>query len=576
VKLPTRPRIRLRLPREIRAGGTFRAEVVLDAKRAVKVERVRVELDGHEAHHRWLGLRATLVENETLPEGRTSLSCRFELPERAPPTYAGRYASVRYTMKVSVVIPWWADREQAFVVHVLPPDVPILDEDPYVFSTAPRGPKATELYLEGSLDGRTLRAGGSLSGNVALANLAYHRVHAFELALTARESGPALPAGPEAHRYVLQLRVPAVDGEAVSFRMGIPAQVAPSFQSRWLALRWSLEIRARVRFGDDLIVRIPVTVLPPGETAAARRPRFAPPTVGSARVRALWADVAKTYGLELEGGAMIGRRGDVQLAIGRQHRGREGVFLVASLEHPSVHLGLDGGLLEGFRRLLGGNVPIHPKFDEDCYATGRDPRQVTHYVRACFETVFPTVIRVADLHDEGAVLQWRDSGQSRRALEAFVKAAIEVAERTTSARDVPPPKEFDAVRSAWEEVAAELEEGALETARMCVTGKLDGRDVRIATIWEDRHPARTRVSLAPASPIDESFHVFPGGAFGELPKEAQPIAESLAKDGQLEIGAERIALVRTPAVLDPSNATTLLRRMSRLAAALRAHAGPYR
>jgi hypothetical protein len=57
--------------------------------------------------------------------------------------------------------------------------------------------------------------------------------------------------------------------------------------------------------------------------------------VGSARLELLWETVARHTGCEPEGTTMRTTVGSVSVDVRREHRGRDGVYVVGELRYPA-------------------------------------------------------------------------------------------------------------------------------------------------------------------------------------------------------------------------------------------------
>ena len=120
--LKARPKVRVRVPNEIRSGQSFRAMVLLDCKREVEVDFVKIHLTGTEGwtigsgkHARTrrqalVSLGAELSGKRVLSKGRTELPVTIPLPENLPPSYDGAAGRIEYVLAVHVSVPWWPDR----------------------------------------------------------------------------------------------------------------------------------------------------------------------------------------------------------------------------------------------------------------------------------------------------------------------------------------------------------------------------------------------------------------------------------------------------------------------------------
>lgn len=589
----------VRIPSTILPGGEFVANVALEAKSDVPVDWVDVLLEGKEDarfgqgnharrfSHTHARLSARVYEGGTLPKGQSNFACRFALPAGLPPSYRGSAAECSYTLSVHVSIPWWPDRKAAFDINVGTPRVQAPDAAAATYGSHPQGPRGDELTVECSLAERVLEPGGVVHGAIALGNLAYHHVRYVSVALVGNEivqtSDGQLRDVNDDRRYVMRLPVPEGlgDAETIPFRMRIPERVSASWKSVLWELVWTLDVEAHVRLGRNVLLRIPMTVVPSG--SAPKQDRKAPPIIGSERVLAVWSSVAKSLDLNLEGDTLRKRVEDTDVVIRREHRGSDGIFLVAELSFPSLHLGLDGGLRRGFRRVLGGGVECgDATWDRRHYIVARHPEQFGQVLR----WLSPVLIAV-DLHDidDGqAVLQSREAGLTVEPLHRFAGRALEVARAIHAARGrIPPPPCMASALEAWQLVAHKLE-GSLETARMAVVGSIEGAPVELETTWDgDASPETTLVRTVPnAPPRREQEVTWEGGRFTEGGREGLPEACLEVLDRLLEkalgfsIDDREILLVLPAPVSDAAELLDAAHGVVGIASALRVGAGPYR
>jgi hypothetical protein len=612
--LKTRPKIRARVPNEIRPGDSFLATVLLDCRREVEVDFVDVVVEGTEgwrvgSGNHTVSRRLTLVRlgarlcgARTLPEGRTELSVRIPLPPDAPPSYRGQAAWIDYELQVHASVPWWPDRRAAFEIHVAPPERRSPATTTQVYSSDPQGPREREAHAELSLASTWTRAGDLVSGALALSNVRHNRYSEIAVGLRGVETlydGGRRRSDRESMRYQIRLGAEQVgEGEMIPFRFRLPddamAELAwaprPGGTAGLCSLQWELEVVVGIRWGSDLTLRVPFGVLPRSARPGDAPPRLAPPTVGSDRLRAIWAGVGEPHGLRYDAQSLVGRFGETTLAIRRDHMGRGGIFVVAELRYPKLHLELEVEPASSVQKMVGGGARIgDPSWDRDHYVLARDEAQVAEVLRAIVPALRNASLRRMD--DEQLVVEVRDSGQSRARMERFAAAAVALARAfETVRRDLPPPPAMAPALEAWRALARRLN-GALETARMRVEGRLGalGAEARIAFDGAGQ-PMTTWLSVRPPSPLDDEhrFHwVAADGAIeAAMGERFEGEARELLKivgDGarELEIEPARLALclpapVGLPGALDAAQTERRLSRMARLVSILRGPTGPYR
>lgn len=612
--IKARPKIQLILPSYARPGDAVDAEIVLTAKRPVELRRMTCRLVGEEAvviqqgqyGSRWArtlcAYEARLLEEQTVPEGRSKHQVRFRLPEGLPPSYnlrrgewVSQGASVDYTVSVALDIPWWPDAEADFTLVVQSPPQQVDDEGATLHATSVEGPSGKEPHLEFSLSSRQVMGGDTLRGELALGNVDFNRYKTAILALTGyesllRESGDRVQRV-EAARYAVELDVSsATEGQAIPFGMKLPGELAPSHQSKLWALDWVFEVKIRVAWGSDLVAQVPVEVLPSGSNRR-RTPRKAPPRIGGERMAAIWTAVGGELGLTFDAdeAALTGSAGPVALRLRREHRGADGLFLVADLRFSSLGIGIDGGQAGSLRRVMGGGVSIGDEsWDEHHYLTGRESRQVEAFARRLRPTLLP--LGLADIADDRLVVERRDAGQSRAALSRFGQDVLALAQALPRARRrIPPPAAMTAARDGWSKLAEGLG-GELRAGDMAIFGRYEGAPVAIATVWAPSGEAEhTSFEYRGDDLVAEKDQLVwadgriraRGPADGDpqrLGKRARTLIERATdRSKSLTIATDRLVLwdARAP-ILRTEPLEQRLAQLAELAAALRGHGGPYR
>lgn len=581
MKWPHRPRVQLFLPREVRSGDHFELEVRAHAKRPVWVGPVTVRVVGSAWLQQILALRAIVFDGGELPAGESRWRCRVELPRELPPSFHGTRLRIAYRAETHVDIPFWPDREAGFELPVLPPEQPLPNETPYHFSTRPEGPQGALPHLEGIVDRRVLAVGDSIAGRVALSNLAAVRYSSLEVALVAAESLAGEREGVEGQRFVLALPLPLADGEPVSFHMRVPT-VTPTFESPYGALRWRLVVSARHARGT-LRVPIPIEVRAADPNATAQRLVPALPSIGSARVAKLWARVGAEHGFALRDGALSWKQGALAVDVGREHRGRDGVVLVARVMWPELGLGLRGGPRSALGKLLGSfaleGESVPGSFFVDHASEARFDAQGRAALRLLFSESLGAV-KVAELGDAGARLELDGVSEDPGMLSRFLGYARALAENAEDLHDrVPPPDPLVESLPAWEAWARTLAEARLDRVMLGVEGVFEGARIRVSHVSVAGARLGASVAVLADATLDPCFVARDTVDLAAQPKleaESRALAAAVLEAGDLEV-REDLVEVRIPATIDdPARLEGLLRKVARLTARLRRGAGPYR
>gem|GEM_PF-2711077 len=631
--LKHRPKLRLKTPRELRAGNSFQATVVIDAKREVPVDNVTISLIGKEQGRVGFGknavgqtvqiikLTAELAGKTVLPAGRTELPCRFDLPVDTAPSYVGKLASTSYQISVRASIPWWPDAKEDFEIIILATYPTDRKETPTIFPSDTRGPQSKAGYFEASLPTLDLESGSILPISVALSNVAYNRYATLEFSLIGREhvhlERTLLTRGKQGHNVLCQQKSSwsleeGDEGESFSFSVQIPPSLAPTFSSKLWSVHWTIGLKAVVRWGRDVNLQIPIRILPVNAESSTRQ-LFAPPDVGSERVNAIWQDVAAARQLTYEDGALSTRVSDhgsggtpIALTIKREHRGSKGIFLVGKIDYPALHLGLEvapAGLLGNVNSQdidFFGYAPNEIKNDKPiakheriaaknwnkAHALGgREEAQITAFFGPLAGALLP--MNVARMTDDELVVEYRNSGTRRGDLNRFAQQVVALATAIPLGRaNIPAPAEMQAHVPSWRSLAQKLD-GVLELSRMAIRGSYQGLQVRLATHWLARNKVdctRIELELTTAIGSDHTFDLqfSDSDTPTELPS-LLPGAAASAIQRLREMKALSLRVEQSTIHLDLpgrySNALDLLDYLDRLvslADALRPMGGPYR
>jgi hypothetical protein len=502
--VPTRPRIHLKAPPVLYPGQSFELSVELEVPSELHVDRVTARLTGTESakvgsgkqqrtqHVNLVAVEAVLSGEATFAPGKKELRARFELPPGLPPTYSSTRTQVQYEVRVHVDIPWWPDARKRFALYVGALPMGQAPGAPAIFAHPPGGPRATEAAFEGSLGATVLTPGGGLRGAIALLNVGARTYRGFTISLLGQEqrtvtnwTGTKVETS-IVESYTLHFPTPTpVEGEPMQFSFEVPPNANPTTVSRLWRLDWFVEVELNVAWASDPKLRTLVVMLPRTGGDAPLVP--APPSVGSPRLARLWRLAAEELGMTYETGALRSRSGDVDLEIVREHRGRDGLYLVARVHHPSLHLGL---------HLRKGEIK------------GRDAAQV----RSFLTLLGPRAATpIAALSDELTRVEVKDGGQNRQKLILFARDALRLADGLAGVyADLPIPTHEAARLHEWQELARRLD-GPLERGRLGVQGMFRGTPAEIEMRWtSDGAPLGARLTLrppyklgeAPRSPID--------------------------------------------------------------------------
>ena len=345
------------------------------------------------------------------------------------------------------------------------------------------------------------------------------------------------------------------------------------------------EVKVRIAWGNDVVAQVPVTVIPSGSDRVATRRRAAP-RIGGERLAQIWTAVGGELGLAFDAteADLRGSVGPVQVRIRREHRGGEGLFLLADLRYPDLGLGIDGGLAGSLRRVLGGGVAIgDDEWDQRHYLTGREPAQIQVFGKALRRALLP--LRLTDIEDDRLSVERRDAGQNRAPLLRFGSDVLALARALPPAtKTIPAPALMADGLPAWRQLAERLGGGELRTSDMAVFGRLDGAAVSVATTWgpgdEPEHTSIEYRGVGIAS--EKNAFVWAGGepvsGSPDLDEGTKKLLSDVLVDAKsLTVATDRIVLwdQRAP-ILEFEPLRTRLEQLAALAAALQGRGGPYR
>ena len=587
-------------PPEIRIGAELRARVRLLVKRPVRITSLSAEWigleearfgSGHDTARMKYRISAgplRVLSKTTLEAGEHEYALQMAVPANMPPSYSGQRCSTRHQLSIRLCIPWWFDRETSFELPVEPAASSASHAgEPIVFASREGGPEAKKAYVEGSLASNAMAAGDVLQGAVALLNTEHNRYSKITASLIGTETlhHHRKRERHEARRLSVDIDVKNPgEGESIAVVLRLPETLAPSAQATLWSLQWAFDLVARVRFGRDESIRVPITIAPASQRSEVPLQLVAP-RVGSARQRALWEAVAADHGLEYFGAAMMaGSIGEVGLTIERENRGRQGWRLVAKLQYPSLHIGAsisEPSLLQGMS--FGGMKVVGGKWGRRHVVSARSPMQA----QSLFEALAPGLpsFALVRMDDESIYLERPESGLRRRRLANFVIAAREMAEVLSRARtQIPPASEFVESLVQWSEFAVNLG-SAIEPGDMSIEGSYQGLTVKTGHIWQRGTLSGTVIGILGLveQKEEDCFALEPGGD-GMIDEEDLQALEGRAREflGPALLGA--VSFKSGPAEdwlqlspqLEPTHVKTRLAAMARYSS-LRANVtGPYR
>ena len=629
-----RPRVRVRAPGFVHPGESFVAEIDVDCKRELDINEITAVFQGTEQASIGSGksrrsrsmrvaqLGARVTGKGKLPEGRSSYRVRFELPAGAPPSYEGFAASTRYELTVRVDIPWWPDRKSAFQITVKHKPAPGDEGKPVVFTTAQGASDFSRPYLEASLATDVLAPGETLNGTFALLNPPERAsVEVRVVGAQKRIVGSSTAVTDQFRSRNAHEVTPRGGGAQQTFKIPLGNDVLPTTHSVLWHLDWHVEVRARIPWARDPVLRIPFTVIPPRTGPRKSRRPVAPPSTGSDRVRRVWQTAAEETGMRLEEDDVLrGERNGMTLEI---QRNLSGVPLLAGRLEMKTPLGIGlqvepGGRIAGL--FSSGFVARDDDWSRSYVVRCRERAQAEPLVDKPMLRAY-RAFRKLSLTDEAFRAERREAGTNLRKLVHFIRDMERVAESLSrAAAAIPPPESMAPALAGWEGLATHLR-GDLEPGAMIVRGEFDGHQASVVTRWGDEPPPLdTVVSLRPDPPVGAEHALAvnssatavarwlresAGGALasseeddsgsGELTPPDEKLLDALSRDltrysaparlaladllGETRsatVGPEGITLHLPAPLPKPAEAVEKMEEAMRLVMALRGAASPYR
>lgn len=562
----SRPDIFLYLsPAQASPGQTVRATIELRSSSETPYDGIDVVLLGRESRYKYTAStgkttvrkyhrRNSIHLGHQIPGGVLGVGTfrhivDFNLPTDLAPTFGSQYSSIAYEMSVRVHIPWWPDRQETYKVPVQMAPRAIQALAPIAHTTAQGDQRGDDPILELSLESNVLCPGGNLNGVIAFTGLGDRRLRHVELALSQIET-PLVesrvgPAEVERRTWKIFEKTPE-EGVGIPFRLAIPPEVVPNFQSAFLRIDYALEVVGVVAFGTDLTLRVPVTV----DRLMKKPKRTADlPLVGKVRHTSVWrsaVDALKAANVfvsefDPEQASMVLDIQGIRINVVEEHREKLGPCLVAELNYSSLGLGLR--LCERSWTDFGAKIPeMDRALAKRFTAQAREPEQVTKLLGASLRKVLE-VFDEAALDDHVVVVVQKGGVYRASGLERFVSLVHALAQHVTRARKkIPAPAALSNYLAAYQQFAQE------RGATLCV-GDLSISDIHcggltlsLTHVFEGATP---RASLLLVTlPAAHQEKEIPAGYLEAL--RVTTGFEGVTSEGKIGI---RLAIVEDPAAL---------------------------
>jgi hypothetical protein len=455
------PKIQVFLePVALYGGSQGKVRVALVSASETPVSRITVSLVGKERrYHRTRSSgstsskvyhRRTIVHlvatypARTLGLGHLDLIADFQLPTDAPPSYESQYSKIEYAVVVDVEVPWWFDAHAEFPLTVFAnPRQQPGETKPTRFENT-FGPDGKKLYIEASLGQAVVPLGGAVEAACSLSNLEFHRVTQVAVDLVVVET-PLVKSTTGADVTWTQpgnVLEPIADGASLPIFFGLSPSLPPSFTTPFIQVEHFVRIRAKIRFGFDEELLVPLVVAPQATPTTAAKPAL----VGSAKQAAVWslgAQRATALGARVV--RVDADRGELALDVDgvpvlvAQRRGKDDKLrLTGSVDYPDLGLGLQ--LATRAWSDMGQGLSLPGQAARTLFADGREPNQVAAFLESSVVEWLLLFDQVA-MSDAEALVSDPGSPHKRRDLTFFVERMIQGARLLLAARArIPAPR----------------------------------------------------------------------------------------------------------------------------------------
>ncbi len=519
--------------RPARIGQRFQPDVVVTVARPTPIAGLEVTLTGTVTSGRKqqvvFSQRVKIPVSGKITSPQLALSCAFDVPADAPPSYDGKSLVVAWQLAARADIPWWPDAHGKWEIRVQAGTPP----RPQVRDLASPGQPSLELHLPADV----VPAGRRLEGVVALSQLAPHEQRGLQVALVGREAADA--GATELLRLDFRRKAPIAPGKWVPFHLEVPRDAPPTLESRLGKVEWTLHATAK-RDGRALTLSLPITVVEPVRGGA---PRMGP-TPAREPLGAQWQEVAAAQHLALVDGVLTGEHAGAQLTIERGPGSTPN--LVGIVRFRSLRIGLDVALRKGKKSaplLVGENTAY--------MVNARNPAQSNPFLTQ----LGPVLRRLPEVRLADDSARFTLSGpRAVSGLSGFATQLRAFAAALASARNelAPPVGRLKVAR--WKELAASLG-GDLEPGDYSVRTTMQGRAVEVVPRWElQPRGLELRVQLA-----------------------GDAVPPGLAKrHPEVTIESDVLSMMLTPIPADLLTVEPLLRRLCDELAPRERPGGPYR
>ncbi len=562
-----RPEISLLAPAVVATDETFVVHPIVTCAAEIPVQEVGVEVIGvlvyytssqygkHRNEEIFCRAHQIVRGEGPLGAGEHRFDARFSIGPRFPASYSGKQLRIEWELRVHIDIPWWPDARARFGLTVTAASGAEPQGTTHIWASRAEGPLPRKPYFELSLGSTHVEPGGTLTGAIALANVAHNDYRRVELTLVAEERLDAglitLHEQAKHGRWLLPLEQ-ATENDPVRFSLQLPESIGPAFSLQRAGLRWFLRADVDVAWSVDPHVWVPLTVQARPRGSRALGP--APLAVGAERIELNWRNVAETTGFNYVDGLLRRGVGHLDIEIRREHRGKKGVHLVADLRYPDLGIGLS--VAEG---------------------AGPSARDAVHtrILREHLDAAW-AYRRPVEGDDRGLTFELANAGHSVEPLHSFVTHAHQVATALEAAREqLPAPASLAGRLAQWRRAARGLG-GRLRVYAMRIEGSRDEMPFLLGVTFKpsgelDEYVLRVQLTHA----LSQRHHVQwrRDGPAVELGSDAAELTHAATR---IRIDATRLEVALDPEQADLEDAVSRLERALDLARRLSGRVGPYR
>ncbi len=273
-------------------------------------------------------------------------------------------------------------------------------------------------------------------------------------------------------------------GRALPFQITLPSTLAPSFRADTHALNWELTARH-----ETLDATIPIDIFD-GSAASRTQPLDTVPAVADQRVAALFAEHARGWQVaEPDVRAQIVAErvlAKSRLRLAYEYRGERGTFLVGSIAHRPLGLGLVVTRPSIEHPVFANDIEIgDASWDRKYHVTARYAAQATPVMTALAKLLSGSMSELVSWTEDRLLFEEAISALEGYQLRTVIEQLERMAETVEEVRaSIAPPADIDVDLAGWHALAHELD-GELVTGDLSITGRLGRLPVSLGLTFSD-------------------------------------------------------------------------------------------